>query len=597
MTEGTRNSAWRRALELTAPIGRDPRRTLPTTIYDLARRLGSAPAILSRGESLSYQDFGKRIDRYTSWAIAQQLARGDVVGLLMSNSPDYIAFWLGLTRIGCIVALVNTSLRGAALAQAIALVSPKHVVVGVSLAATFAPIAGRLDPACRVWTHGGAVDGWPRIDVDSGAGDSTADKGALAHVQAARAPLVSDPALYLYTSGTTGMPKAVPISHYRLMQWSFWFAGMIDVKPEDRMYNCLPMYHSVGGIVANGAMLVSGGSIVVRERFSASRFWTDIAESDCTLFQYIGEMCRYLVNSPTEPLQNIHRIRLACGNGLRREVWEIFQERFGVPRILEFYAATEGNISLYNIEGRPGSIGRIPAFLAHRFPMALVKFDFKTERPMRDGNGFCMRCEIDEPGEAIGRIPDDRTSMAGRFEGYLDPVASEAKILRDVFALGDAWYRTGDLLRRDNAGFHYFVDRIGDTFRWKGENVSTEEVAGIVAGCPGVTSAAVYGVAIPAHEGRAGMAAIVVHEGFDLRSLDDTLAESLPDYARPVFVRLLPKIEVTGTFKHQKQELVRDGYDVSIVTDPIYMRDRRNTCFARLDAEGLAAIQRGAVAF
>jgi len=304
-----------------------------------------------------------------------------------------------------------------------------------------------------------------------------------------------------------------------------------------------------------------------------------------------------LVNSPAEPPQTGHRIRLACGNGLRRKVWEDFQRRFGVPQILEFYAATEGNFSLYNVEGQPGSIGRIPAFLGHRFPMALVKHDFETEQPMRGDDGFCVRCAPDEPGEAIGRISDNATSLVGRFEGYLDPVASEAKILRDVFVQGDAWYRTGDLMRRDKAGFHYFVDRIGDTFRWKGENVSSDEVAEVVAACAGVTSAVVYGVAIPDHEGRAGMAAIVVNDGFDMAVLEETLSERLPDYARPVFLRLLAELEVTGTFKPQKQQLVRDGYDVAIVTDPIYVRDRRNPRFSRLDAESLAAIRGGAIPF
>ena len=250
--------------------------------------------------------------------------------------------------------------------------------------------------------------------------------------------------------------------------------------PSDRMYCCLPMYHSIGGVVAIGAALVAGASVFIRERFSASRFWDDVADRDCTLFQYIGELCRYLVAAPPHPREQAHRLRLACGNGLRRDVWEAFQSRFGIPQILEFYAATEGSFSLYNAEGKPGAIGRIPSYLAHRFPVALVKFDVDTGAPARGPDGFCVRCAPDEPGEAIGKI----AAGVGRFEGYTDAEASAKKVLRNVFAEGDAWYRTGDLMRRDRAGFFYFVDRVGDTFRWKGENVSTGEVEEVIAACP-----------------------------------------------------------------------------------------------------------------
>ena len=286
-----------------------------------------------------------------------------------------------------------------------------------------------------------------------------------------------DRALYIYTSGTTGLPKAANVSHFRLMQWSHWFAGMMDTRPNDRMYNCLPMYHSIGGVVAIGAPLVNGGSVVIRERFSASHFWDDVVEWNCTLFQYIGELCRYLVNSPPHPREAEHRLRLCCGNGLRPDVWEEFKRRFRIPQILEFYAATEGNFSLYNCEGKPGAIGRIPSFLAHRFPMALVKFDIETGEPIRNEEGFCIRCSANEVGEAIGKILDGGSSPGSRFEGYTDKEASDRKILRNVFMNGDAWFRTGDLMRRDENGYFYFVDRVGDTFRWKGENVSTTEVA------------------------------------------------------------------------------------------------------------------------
>ena len=232
------------------------------------------------------------------------------------------------------------------------------------------------------------------------------------------------------------------------MQWGLWFAGMMQVEQSDRLFNCLPMYHSVGGVLAPGAMLAAGGSLVVRERFSASQFWNDITRWECTAFQYIGELCRYLLHRSYAENETAHRLRLACGNGLAASVWEAFQQRFRIPRILEFYAATEGGISLFNVQGKPGAIGHIPPYLAHRFSPALVAFDFDKGEPARNENGFCIRCGVNEPGEAIGKVQNDPASAGSRFEGYTSAAETEKRILRHVFVAGDSWVRTGDLMRR-----------------------------------------------------------------------------------------------------------------------------------------------------
>ena len=323
-----------------------------------------------------------------------------------------------------------------------------------------------------------------------------------------------DAALLIYTSGTTGLPKAAHVSHYRIMMWSEWFAGIMDATPDDRLYDCLPMYHSIGGVVAIGAMLAAGGAVIVRDGFSASRFWPDVVATQATIFQYIGELCRYLLTAPESHTVTRHRLRLCIGNGLRADVWEGFAQRFAIPRIIEFYAATEGSFSLFNLEGKPGAIGRIPRFMAHRSPAALVRFDYETESPVRDEAGLCVRCAPGETGEAIGMIARDPASLATRFEGYTSAAETSRKILHDVFKSGDMWFRTGDLMRQDAAGFFYFVDRIGETFRWKGENVATSDVADAIGSCPGVLDVAVYGVAVPFADGRAGMAAVVTAAGF-----------------------------------------------------------------------------------
>jgi fatty-acyl-CoA synthase len=580
--------AWVRALELTAPIVRNPTVTLPTCIETLAAEFGAAPALLSEEGSLTYVELSRRCNRYARWALAQGIAAGDVVVLMMANSPDYFAAWLGMTRTGAVVALVNTQLVGDSLAHAVGVVAPGHVIVGAEFAAPIAQVRPRLDGAIRYWAHGPGRHGLPRIDtaVDGAPGEALADS------ECAR-PAITDRALFIYTSGTTGLPKAANVTHYRVMQWSYWFAGLLDTRPSDRMYNCLPMYHSVGGVVAVGAPLVRGGSVFLRRAFSARGFWDDIVTRDCTLFQYIGELCRFLLHSSPQSPAAEHRIRLCCGNGLRADVWEAFQERFKIPQILEFYAATEANFSLYNCEGKPGAIGRIPAFLAHRFPVVIVKYDVAAGVPVRNGAGFCERCVAGEVGEAISKISDSRTDAGGRFEGYTDPQASERKILRHVFVEGDAWFRSGDLMRKDAAGFFYFVDRVGDTYRWRGENVSTTEVAEVIAACPGVVEAIAYGVTVPGADGRAGMAAVVCTQAFDIVTLEQHLRARLPEYARPLFLRIIRQIEVTSTFKPKKQELVQSGYDPSLTTDALYFHDRARGAFTPLTAAAFARIQKG----
>ena len=557
-------------------------------IEELADRFGDAPALLSDRECLTYQALAERSNRYTRWALAQGLAKGDAVGLFMPNRPDYMAIWLGITRVGGVVALLNTNLTGPSLAHCINLVAPKHVIVATELIDLLLTALPDLAGAATIWADGGRHDGVLRIDrdIEGRTGDALSP--------AERRPLtIEDRALYIYTSGTTGLPKAANVSHYRLMQWSHWFAGMMDTRASDRMYNCLPMYHSVGGVLASGAVLVGGGSVVIREKFSARQFWHEVIRWECTLFQYIGELCRYLLQTESDPHETEHRIRMCCGNGLRPDVWTEFKRRFRIPQILEFYAATEGNVSMFNVEGEPGAIGRIPSFLAHRFPATLVKFDPDRDEPARDEQGWCIRCAPNEVGEAIGRILTDPSSGGGRFEGYTSEEASEKKILRNVFEPGDVWFRTGDLLRKDARGYFYFVDRVGDTFRWKGENVSTMEVAETIAACPAVIEAVVYGVTIPRTEGRAGMAAVVITEALDLPALRTHLIKRLPDYARPLFLRIRSEMEVTATFKHVKSDFVRQGYDPAATPDAIYFNDPERQAFVRLDRALYERIQTG----
>lgn len=567
-----------RALRYTTHIARNPTRVFPQLIDELAEKYGDAPALLSDRERLNYRELSARANRYARWALSQGVAKGDTVCLLMPNRPEFLAIWLGITQIGGVVALLNTNLVGHALAHCINVVTPNHIIVDADMLLALQTAQPHVTRAVKIWLHGDAVADHPRIDL--AVAQLPGDKLAPSE---RRVLTIEDRALFIYTSGTTGLPKAANINHYRLMLANFAFAAVMNTRASDRMYDCLPLYHTSGGVLATGSLLLSGGSVVIRDRFSVSEFWDDVVRWDCTLLQYIGEFCRYLVNSPPHPKEREHKLRLACGNGLRPDVWPEFKKRFRIPRIIEFYAATEGNVTIFNFDGKEGAVGRVPWFLEHRFPVKVVRFDVERQQPVRTAEGFCIECDDDEPGEVIGKILRDASKPSARFEGYATKEETEKKILHDVFQKGDVWFRTGDLMRKDARGYFFFVDRIGDTFRWKGENVSTTEVAEAMGTFEGVHDANVYGVSVPGRDGRAGMAAIVVDDNINLTALRDHIAARLPDYARPVFLRIRRDMEMTATFKQKKVDLAKQGFDPEIINEPIYFNDPVAKAFVRLD--------------
>jgi fatty-acyl-CoA synthase len=584
------SKAWLRALELTTPIAKYPERTLPVVIEEAGMRLGEAPALLSEKRCLTYRMLADRVNQYGRWALGQGFRKGDVVCLLMPNQPEYLAIWLGITSVGVVVSLLNSNLESHSLAHCIREVSPRCIITTGELIDKLTGALAVVEPSSAVWTYQADETAFPRIDLE--VSSLPCESLSLAERRGTR---IDDRALCIYTSGTTGMPKAANVSHARVMQWSHWFAGMMQLQPTDRMYNCLPMYHSVGGVQVPGALLAAGGAVIIREKFSASQFWNDICRWDCTLFQYIGELCRYLLHAPSSTNETKHRIRLACGNGLAPEIWDAFRDRFQIPRILEFYAATEGVVSLFNVEGERGSIGHIPVYLQHRFSPAIVAFDVERGEPARSEDGFCIRCAPRQPGEAISKIVRDPANISSRFEGYTNQEASEKRILRDVFEKGDAWIRTGDLMRKDEKGYFYFVDRIGDTFRRKGENVASSEVSEAICAFPGIKHANVYGVVVPGTEGRVGMAALVAENELDLGDLRKHLLGRLPAYARPIFLRIRGSADLTGTFKYSKTDLVKQGYDPLACEDPLFFDHPESGAFVQLDKQLFDRIQGGGI--
>jgi fatty-acyl-CoA synthase len=423
-----------------------------------------------------------------------------------------------------------------------------------------------LDKTTTIWTLGSQTGDHRNLTTALKGSSTVRPERALRR----EGMTARDTALYIFTSGTTGLPKAARITHTRAQLYMRGFAAATGARPDDRIYCALPLYHATGGLCAFGAALLNGGEFILSRRFSASGFWDDVIQTQSTMFVYIGELCRYLANHPESPNERAHKIRLIFGNGLRPDVWDVMLDRFRVGGVLEFYGATEGNVSLFNFDGRRGAIGRVPGYLRKKFNIRIVKFDVETETPVRGPNGCCIEAAPGEVGECIGHIASDARS---NFTGYADKAATEKKILHDVFDKGDSWFRTGDLMRSDGDGYLYFVDRIGDTFRWKGENVATSEVSERLSAVPGVKEVNVYGVTIGELDGKAGMASLVVGPEFEIGGLAEYVDRELPAYARPIFVRLQPEIETTGTFKYRKMDLVQEGFDPAKIKDPLYFRD------------------------
>ena len=578
-----------RTLNRVKPIKSTPNKTVLDRLEEVASQNASRVALISERETLTYGQMSARINRIARWAKANGLKKGDTVALFLPNRPDYLCIWLGIARAGGATALLNTSQSGHALMHSVTIVKPKLAIVAAELLEAYRHAMDGVVDAPRVLVHGFQESEFDRALQDFSGAPLEAHE---------RVPLtIDDRCVYVYTSGTTGLPKAANINHYRVSAMALGFSSVMEVKASDRLYDCLPMYHSNGGILATLGVLIRGGSVVIREKFSVREFWSDIIRHHCTLFFYIGELCRYLLNAPPSLNDRQHNIRLICGNGLRPDIWHAFSERFGIKRIREFYGATEGNIALFNFDSRPGAVGRIPKWAEKRFVVKVVRFDVENEKPMRDSQGHCIPCAPGEIGEIIGEIIDDPNAPANRFEGYADKSADEAKILRNVFREGDAWFRSGDLVTRDDRGYFYFVDRVGDTFRWKGENISTNEVAETINTHQGVASCAVYGVAIKDHDGKAGMAAIHLseHESFDLEKLTCHLIDNLPPHARPLFLRLRRDVDMTGTFKIRKIDLIREGLNPRDESEPVYVLDQAAQRYRLLDDATRDAIVDGRV--
>ncbi|MEL7108299.1 MAG: long-chain-acyl-CoA synthetase [Pseudomonadota bacterium] len=587
--EATTLLTLQRVNKWTGDITPDSANLIPDDFEAVVDKYPNNVAWRFEGQITTYAEMDALANKMANWALGLGLQPGDAVALFMENRPEYVSFWYGLSKIGVVVGLINHNLTDNALAHCVNIADAKIIITGTDQDDSIRSADGLFEGDPKIWSYGGQ-EGNDLVAALAGASDQRPGRDHRANLRG------KDLCLYVYTSGTTGLPKAARLTHARTQGMMRSFIGTNKITSRDRVYITLPLYHGTGGLCGVGQALMTGASIILRKRFSASQFWDDATDHGATAIVYIGELCRYLVNSPPHPKERSHNIRTGFGNGLRPDIWETFLTRFNIPHVCEFYGSTEGNVSFLGFDGKVGAVGRIPKYLEKNVfgHVAFVKFDVVEEAPIRGNDGFCIPTLPSEPGEAIGKVGEETRT---RFEGYNDEAATKKKILRDVFEEGDMWFRTGDLMSKDELGYVYFVDRIGDTFRWKGENVSTNEVAETVARAPGIATANVYGVSVPGTDGRAGMAAITTDRDVDFDTLYAWISEHLPKYAIPLFIRVQKQAETTGTFKYRKVELVKEGFDPEVVDEPIWYYDPETDKYEPLTADAYETLRSGAVKF
>ena len=555
-----------------------------------ALKFGQRSAIVFEGQEVNWSEFNALANQYAHYLKSQGVQRGDTVSVIMENRIEFLALLVGVNKIGVTAGLINTNLTGKPLVHCITVTHSKKCIFGSEVSGALNEVKDEL----------GLTEGEDYFEMPDGGLDATTNwaknlaEGAAAasseNPEETSLITLGEVALYIFTSGTTGLPKAAVLSNRRYLT-SADMAAMAGFKctEQDRMYICLPLYHGTGLMVGAGAAMVSGASMFIRRKFSASNFLPEVREHGCTLLVYIGELCRYLSNTEAQAGDDKNPLRSMMGNGMRPDVWLGFKKRFGISRVAEFYGASEGNVAFANLMNRDCTVGMTSA------EVALVEYDVDNDEIVRDAAGRCVPVKAGEPGLLLGKITEDTV-----FEGYTDPEATEKKIVRSALENDDAWFNSGDLMRTVDVGFtlgypHYqFVDRVGDTFRWKSENVSTNEVGEIINGFGQIKFCNVYGVEIPGTDGRAGMAAVTLQDGvaeLDVDAFSTFLRSELPAYAVPLFVRIQPDIDVTGTFKMVKGDLRKQAYDIRSFDDTVYALLPGSDRYAAFDLAMLEKIE------
>ena len=553
-------------------------------------------AIICEGETVTWLELNQRANRVADRLSAQGIGHGDCVSLFMQNRIEFVVQLLGITKLGAIGGLINTNLTKQQLKHCITLTESKKCIFGEELTAELNEIREELslqDGADYLFVRDNGTQPAPNwaVELDSN-DDSLSDSNPAGDIE------IGNTAFYIFTSGTTGLPKAAKFSHRRLIPTAAMAAHLVlRIDQKDRMYNCLPLYHGTGLAIGLASAFTAGASTVLRRKLSVSAFWDDVREFNCTSFVYIGEFLRYLLSQPELPQDKENPVRAIIGNGLRPDIWHTFKNRYDIERIGEFYGASEGNAGFANVFNKDCTVGLGTA------PAVIVAYDVANDEIIRDDNGFCIEVPTGEPGLLLIEI-----TSKSEFEGYTSKESSDKKVIRNALTEGDSYFNSGDLMKVVDVGFawgqkHYqFVDRVGDTFRWKSENVSTNEVGELINQHEDIIFTNVYGVEIPGTDGRAGMAAIVLREGLqlqdmDIESISSHIQQNLPGYARPVFLRLLTELPTTSTHKLQKNDLRDQAFHLDQVAENLLVLRPGDEVYTRLNSDYYDQIMQRSVSF
>ncbi len=517
-------------------------------------------AFIFEGDEITWKEADEQTNKYAGFLKSQNINKGDCFAILMDNSPDFLMLLLASFRVGSLAALINTTVSGEGLKHVIGISDVKLITAGASHLEKLSSALGDSD--LKNIPIFGMEDNEKIPDQVEDIKKLSKQFSTFIPYQ----PIMKDVAAYIFTSGTTGLPKAALVDHAKLVKGSF--AGhflCFNFNKNDRLYMTLPLYHSTGLILGWAASLRSGCPNVIKSKFSASDFWNDVKKYNVNKFIYVGELCRYLMNLPPSDGDKDNPITQISGNGLRPDIWESFQKRFNISKIVEIYGATEAVGMTINSFGRSGMIGR------KRSDSTIIHCNKDDGSPILNDEGFCTKVSEGETGLYIQKI-----SSSAKFQGYLDAQASNKKILQNVFKTGDQYFNTGDLITLHDNNWLSFADRVGDTYRWKSENVSTMEVAAILNNASGVMDCNVYGVQIDSAEGKAGMAAMNVSDEFSFISFIEHVNKNLNTFQKPYFLRLTKEMQTTGTFKHQKENLKKQGFNPSLIKDKLYFLQKNN---------------------
>jgi len=558
---------YMRIMKSTAEVQKNQNQSVGIHVENLAKEMPNKIALLFEDKKWTWKEFNKESNKYANYFSKMGVKSGDTIALMVENCPEFLFATTGINKLQAISALINFNQKKQALLHAFNVVNSKWIIVTGRNLHSFMEIADQF----HLLKNSILIINNPQnlshkfIDL---AQDFNLKSITTSDPSTTNNSTLRETCSYMFSSGTTGLPKAIIMLNLRYINQTISTSiEPCQLNSDDIIYITIPLYHNLGYGISWTAAWFTGAAVALRRDFSASNFWRDVHKYGATFTQYVGEIPRYLINQPVTEYDKNHKLKKMSGVGLRKSIWEKFKARFEIDHIFEFYGLTEGAAGFLNIEEKPGMIGRnvIPG-------TELAKVNPESGEFLKNEKGLCIKCKPGDIGMALNELKSDTL-----FTGYKDKNKTETKILYNVFKKGDRFFNTGDMLKLHEDSWVSFVDRFGDTFRWKGENVSTMEVESIINSYPVIENSAVYGVSVPNAEGKAGMAALQIDPNidFNIKDFSKFILDNLPSYSVPLFIRIREELELVGPLKIKKFNLRKEAYDLNKINDILFFWDSK----------------------